>query len=76
MNATSTQWNLNDPVEIREVFFSAQNQQKKKIRTVGATLQSFFLNDQVVTTFGWRHDRFLQAMHHCIDIRENVGVVH
>jgi hypothetical protein len=54
---TSTAWNLADPVTIDERFFSQQQQQKKKVRTVGFTLQSYFLKDTVVTTFGKRHDR-------------------
>ncbi len=56
VGATSTAYNLNEPVTIQEVYF-ALGQQKKKIRTTGGSLQSYFLNDQVVTTFGQRKDR-------------------
>lgn len=55
-NATSPRWSLNEPVNIQEVYF-AIGQQKKKIRTGGVGLQSFWLNDQVVTTVGRRKDR-------------------
>ena len=56
LGATSPAWSLTEPVNIQEVFFSG-TQQKKKVRTVGASIQSFFLNNQVVTTFGKRKDR-------------------
>jgi hypothetical protein len=56
VGATSTSYNIAEPVEIREVYF-ALGTQKKKVRTMGGSVQSFFLNDQVVTTFGRRSDR-------------------
>ena len=48
---------VDTPVEIREAFFSPQSVQKKINRTFGGTIQSFFLNDSIVTTFGQRRDR-------------------
>jgi hypothetical protein len=30
---------------------------KRKIRTIGVTWQSFYLNERIVPTFGWRKDR-------------------
>jgi hypothetical protein len=54
--ATSTAYNLNEPIEIQEVYF-ALGTQKKKVRTAGATIQSFWLNDSIITTFGERRDR-------------------
>lgn len=39
-----------------EVYFS-QGMQKKKIRSAGVSLQSFFFNDQIVPTIGRRKDR-------------------
>jgi hypothetical protein len=57
LSSTATAWNLADPVTVDEIYFSLQQQQKKKVRTVGFTLQSYFLKDTVVTTFGKRHDR-------------------
>ena len=54
--ATSTSYNLAEPIDIQEVYF-ALGQQKKKIRTIGGSVQSFFFNDQIVTTFGKRKDR-------------------
>jgi hypothetical protein len=56
VGATSTSYNLAEPVNIQEVYF-ALGQQKKKIRTLGGSIQSFFFNDQIVTTFGQRKDR-------------------
>ncbi len=55
-NATTGQWNIADPVSLREVYFS-QVGQKKKLRTSGITLQSFLWNDQIVPTLGVREDR-------------------
>ena len=56
VGATSTAYNTAEPVEIRELYF-ALGMQKKKVRTTGGSVQSFFFNDQVVTTFGRRSDR-------------------
>jgi hypothetical protein len=55
-NPTST-YLIDQPVDIREAFFSAQTVQKKKNRTLGGTIQSFFLRDSIVTTFGKRRDK-------------------
>ena len=55
-NPTSA-YTVDGPVDIREAFFSAQTVQKKKNRTFGGTIQSFFLRDSIVTTFGKRKDR-------------------
>ncbi|HVS52024.1 MAG TPA: TonB-dependent receptor plug domain-containing protein [Opitutaceae bacterium] len=55
-SATSMTRNLADPVTIDEVYF-AIGQQKKKTRTTGATIQSYFFNDALVTTFGKRRDK-------------------
>ena len=64
VGATSAAYNLAEPVKIQEVYF-ALGQQKKKIRTAGGSLQSYFLNDQVVTTFGQRKDR--------VNTQDNLG---
>jgi len=56
VGATSTAYRLDEPVRIEEVYF-ALDTQKKKVRTEGGSVQSFFFNDQVVTTFGKRRDR-------------------
>ena len=55
-NPTTGKWNLSDPVTLQEVYF-AIGTQKKKLRTSGITLQSFFANDQIVPTLGVREDR-------------------
>lgn len=60
--ANSTAYNLNEPVEIQEVYF-ALGTQKKKVRTAGATIQSFWLNDSIITTFGERRDRVYTQDH-------------
>jgi hypothetical protein len=56
LGTTSTAWNTADPVTIDERYFSG-NKTKNKLRTAGASVQSYWLNDQVVTTFGRRRDR-------------------
>lgn len=55
-NPTST-YIVDELVELREAFFSTQSVQKRKNRTIGGTVQSFFLRDSIVTTFGKRKDR-------------------
>jgi hypothetical protein len=49
------QWNT-ETVTLDEIYF-AMGQQKKKVRTVGGSVQSFWLNGDVVTTIGRRKDR-------------------
>lgn len=56
VGATSTSYNLNEPINVQEVYF-ALGTQKKKVRTQGGSLQSFLLDDRLVTTFGQRRDR-------------------
>ncbi len=53
----NTPYIIDGPVQLEEAFFSAQSIQKKKNRTMGGTLQSFFLRDSIVTTFGHRKDK-------------------
>jgi outer membrane receptor protein involved in Fe transport len=55
-NPTTGVWNLNDPVNLQEIYFS-QVMQKKKLRTSGITMQSFLYNDQIIPTLGVREDR-------------------
>lgn len=50
------QWSTNEQVRLEEIYF-AIGMQKKKIRTAGASLQSYLFNDRVITTFGRRKDR-------------------
>jgi outer membrane receptor protein involved in Fe transport len=56
VGATSTAYNTAEPVSIEELYF-ALGQQKKKIYTLGGSVQSFWLGDRVVTTIGVRKDR-------------------
>jgi outer membrane receptor protein involved in Fe transport len=65
VGATSAAYNLNEPIDIEEVYF-ALGTQKKHIRTEGGSLQSYFLNDQVIMTFGMRRDR--------VDTQDNLPV--
>jgi TonB-dependent Receptor Plug Domain len=55
-NTTTATWNVSDPVTVQDVYFS-QLTQKKIIRTEGLSLQDFFAEDRIVTTFGVRKDR-------------------
>ena len=52
----SNAWSTNQQIAVEELLFS-WGMQKKKIRTVGASIQSFLWSDRIVTTFGKRHDR-------------------
>jgi outer membrane receptor protein involved in Fe transport len=55
LEATSPAWR-DESVVIDEVYFS-QEAQKRKINTAGGSVQSFWLKDMLVTTFGEREDR-------------------
>jgi outer membrane receptor protein involved in Fe transport len=55
-NRTGT-W-VNDPVNVQEALNNGQGaRQRNEVRTVNFTAQSFFWNDRLVTTVGWRRDR-------------------
>jgi outer membrane receptor protein involved in Fe transport len=54
-DAAAKQWKT-ETDDIEETYY-ANGLQKQKIRTEGASLQSFLLKDKVVTTFGVRKDR-------------------
>ncbi len=55
-NRTGT-W-IDDPVTMRELTNSGQGARTRtEVRTFNVTAQSFFLNNRLVTTVGWRRDR-------------------
>ena len=55
-NRTGT-W-VNDPVTVAELLDNGQGARRRnEIRTLNATAQSFFFNDRLVTTLGFRRDR-------------------
>ena len=56
LNRTTGVWNRNEQVDIEEIYFALGNQ-KKKIRTMGLSVQSYVLDERVIPTFGWRRDR-------------------
>ena len=68
--ANSTIYRTDEPVDIEEVYF-ALDSQKKKVRTFGGSIQSYFLNDQVVTTFGKRRDRVATSANLTIPLVNN-----
>jgi hypothetical protein len=70
VGATSTAYNLNEPVDIEEVYF-ALDTQKKKVRTEGGSIQSYFLNDQVITTIGRRSDRVATSANQVVPLVNN-----
>jgi outer membrane receptor protein involved in Fe transport len=49
-------WKTDAPYTLQEIYFS-QAKQKKIIRTGGFAVQSFWLNNRIVTTYGSRLDR-------------------
>jgi hypothetical protein len=52
---------VNDPVKIEEVLSSGAGARRRtEIRTVNATAQSFFFNDRLVLTGGFRRDKYRQ----------------
>lgn len=55
-NNLTRQW-VNEPVRIDSLPIVGTTARREEIRTVNATLQSFFFKDRLVTTYGWRRDR-------------------
>ncbi|MBL9188469.1 MAG: TonB-dependent receptor plug domain-containing protein [Opitutaceae bacterium] len=55
-NGATQQW-INEPVVFGETGVQPSNQIRREIRSQGLTLQSFFADDRIVTTFGWRFDK-------------------
>jgi hypothetical protein len=68
--ANSTVYRTDEPVDIEEVYF-ALDTQKKKVRTFGGSIQSYFFNDQVVTTFGKRTDRVANSANLTVPLVNN-----
>jgi len=55
-NNLSGQW-VNESVLIDELPIVGTTARREEIRTINATLQSYFFKDRLVTTYGWRRDR-------------------
>ncbi|MSU66435.1 MAG: hypothetical protein EXS38_10110 [Opitutus sp.] len=57
-NALTNQW-VSESVDVGENFFNAGvfTNSRTEVRTLNATVQSYFFRDRLVTTFGWRNDR-------------------
>jgi hypothetical protein len=57
-DALNNQW-VNETVDVGENFFNAGvfSNNRTEVRTVNATVQNYFLQNRLVTTFGWRNDR-------------------
>ena len=55
-NALTNQW-VNEPSLIGEGGVTPSNRTRREIRTQSLATQNFFLDNRVVTTFGWRKDK-------------------
>jgi outer membrane receptor protein involved in Fe transport len=55
-NGQTQQW-INEPVVFGETGITPSNRTRREIRSRGLTLQSFLLDERLVTTFGWRNDK-------------------
>jgi outer membrane receptor protein involved in Fe transport len=55
-NGATQQW-VNEPVVFGETGFTPSDRTRREVRSQGLTLQSFLLEERVVTTLGWRHDK-------------------
>lgn len=56
-NNLTGQW-VNEPSVIDNLLSNGQGaRRREEIRTLNFTAQNFFLNNRLVTTFGWRRDR-------------------
>jgi outer membrane receptor protein involved in Fe transport len=48
---------VSEPTRVDYLDIVGTTARREEIRTVNATLQSFFFKDRLVTTYGWRRDR-------------------
>lgn len=56
LNGVTQQW-INEPVVFAETGVTPTNLSRREVRSEGLTLQSFLLQERLVTTLGWRHDK-------------------
>ncbi len=55
-NGVTQQW-VNEPVVFGETGFTPSTRTRREIRSRGLTLQSFLIDERVITTLGWRNDK-------------------
>ena len=55
-NNLTRQW-VEEPITVADLPITGTNSTRVEVRTLSATLQSYFLNDRIVTTYGFRRDR-------------------
>jgi len=55
-NNLTRQW-VNESVRVDNLPIIGTTARREEIRTINATIQSFFFKDRLVTTYGWRRDR-------------------
>jgi hypothetical protein len=55
-NNLTGQW-VNEPTTVSQLPIVNTTRNRSEIRTLSATAQSYFLNNRLVTTYGWRRDR-------------------
>ncbi len=55
-NNLTGQW-VNEGVRVDDLAIIGTTKRREEIRTFNATAQSFFFNNRLVTTYGWRRDR-------------------
>ena len=55
-NAATNQW-VSEPATIGETGVTPSSRTRREIRTIGLATQNYFLDDRLVTTFGWRKDK-------------------
>ena len=55
-NPESAEWETTQSTTERLVHNPPTNRNKSEVEGYGGSLQSFFLDGKIVTTFGWRHD--------------------
>jgi len=56
LNAATNQW-VQEPATIGESGVTPSNRTRREIRTESLTTQNYFLDDRIVSTFGWRRDK-------------------
>ena len=73
-NAATNQWVV-EPATIGEGGVTPSNRTRREIRTLSAATQNFFLDDRLVTTFGWRRDKNRQRDSNGATIDSTTGLI-
>lgn len=73
-NNLTGQW-VNEGVRVDDLAIIGTTKRREEIRTFNVTAQSFFLNNRLVTTYGWRRDRRRERTSSGVAVDPTTGLV-